>query len=272
MILVRSFGRSVALYSSGRRTPPSTPCPPAIRGPTPAVSMGSRLLDLVVTELGELAIQSRHRAARDRSGVAPPRLPALLAEEVQRQADRPAEARPRASPSDPAADGTRESDLGPSAHSGRIRLAGLRGRRAGRCQVHAPDRAPTLADVGHLSGHNPRDLVAIDCFLVSTLTFRPLFVFVVLRHDRREILHLNATDHPTAVWTLRQLTQAFPEDMAPKYLLRDRDGTMARSSHAASSGWRFARSVSPRDPLGKTPSWSGSSDPSAASAWMTSSC
>ena len=44
---------------------------------------------------------------------------------------------------------------------------------------------------------------------------------------------------------------------------------MAKSSHAASSGWGFARSVSPRDPLGKTPSWSGSSGPFAASAWIT---
>ena len=114
-----------------------------------------------------------------------------------------------------------------------------------------------------------RDLVAIDFFLVSTLTFRLLFVFVVLRHDRREILHFNVTDHPTAVWTLRQLTQAFPEDTAPNYLLRDRDGSMAKSSHTASSGWGFARSVSPRDPLGKTPSWSGSSGPFAASAWIT---
>jgi putative transposase len=68
-----------------------------------------------------------------------------------------------------------------------------------------------------------RKLVAIDFFLVSTLTFRLLFVFVVLRHDRREILHLNVTDHPTAVWTLRQLVEAFPEDTAPKYILRDRD-------------------------------------------------
>ena len=68
------------------------------------------------------------------------------------------------------------------------------------------------------------DRVAFDFFLVSTLTFRLLFVFVVLRHDRRELLHLNVTDHPTAVWTLRQLIQAVPEDRAPKYLLRDRDG------------------------------------------------
>jgi putative transposase len=75
----------------------------------------------------------------------------------------------------------------------------------------------TFLDV-HL--HN---LVAIDFFLVSTLTFRLLFVFVVLRHDRRELLHLNVTDHPTAVWTARQLIEAFPNDSAPRFLLRDRD-------------------------------------------------
>ena len=85
--------------------------------------------------------------------------------------------------------------------------------------------APTLAHVARLSGRPPAAiLVAIDFFLVPTLTFRLLFVFVVLRHDRRELLHLNVTDHPTAVWTPRQLIQAFPEDTAPSYLLRDRDG------------------------------------------------
>ena len=68
-----------------------------------------------------------------------------------------------------------------------------------------------------------RELVAIDFFLVPTLTFRLLFVFVVLRHDRRELLHLNVTDHPSAVWTARQIIETFPEDTAPKYLLRDRD-------------------------------------------------
>ena len=68
-----------------------------------------------------------------------------------------------------------------------------------------------------------RDLIAIDFFLVPTLTFHLLFVFVVLRHDRRELLHLNVTDHPTAVWTAQQIVEAFPEDTAPAYLLRDRD-------------------------------------------------
>jgi putative transposase len=68
-----------------------------------------------------------------------------------------------------------------------------------------------------------RDLVAVDFFVVPTLTFRLLFVFVVLRHDRRELLHVNVTDHPTAVWTARQIVEAFPDDTEPSYLLRDRD-------------------------------------------------
>jgi transposase InsO family protein len=68
-----------------------------------------------------------------------------------------------------------------------------------------------------------RDLVAIDFFLVPTLTFRLLFAFVILRHDRRELLHINVTDHPTAAWAAQQIVETFPEDSPPKYLLRDRD-------------------------------------------------
>jgi putative transposase len=68
-----------------------------------------------------------------------------------------------------------------------------------------------------------RDMVAVDFFVVPTLTFRLLFVFVVLRHDRRELLHLNVTEHPTAVWTARQILEVFPNETAPRYLRRDRD-------------------------------------------------
>ena len=68
-----------------------------------------------------------------------------------------------------------------------------------------------------------RDIVAIDFFLVPTLTFRLLSVFVVLRHHRRELIHVNITDHPTAAWTARQIVEAFPADAALAYLLRDRD-------------------------------------------------
>jgi putative transposase len=79
-----------------------------------------------------------------------------------------------------------------------------------------------------------RAIVAVDFFLVPTLAFRLLSVFVVLRHDRRELLHVNVTDHPTAVWTARQIIEAFPDDSAPRFLLRDRD---------AIYGEEFARRV-----------------------------
>jgi transposase InsO family protein len=68
-----------------------------------------------------------------------------------------------------------------------------------------------------------RDIVAIDFCVVPTLTIRLLFVFVGLRHDRRELLHLHVTNHPTAVWTARQIVEAFPNETAPRSLLRDRD-------------------------------------------------
>lgn len=75
-----------------------------------------------------------------------------------------------------------------------------------------------------------RDLIAVDFFLVPTLTFRLLFVFVVLRHHRRELIHINVTDHPTAGWAARQIVEAFPDDTAPKYLLRDRDRIYGKAS------------------------------------------
>ena len=64
---------------------------------------------------------------------------------------------------------------------------------------------------------------ACDFFVVPTWRFKLLYVFVVLSHDRRRILHFNVTSNPTAAWTARQLVEAFPYDSAPLYLLRDRD-------------------------------------------------
>jgi putative transposase len=67
------------------------------------------------------------------------------------------------------------------------------------------------------------DLVSVDFFTVPTATFRIMYVFVILHHKRREILHFNATYHPTAKWTAQQIVEAFPFDTAPRYLIRDRD-------------------------------------------------
>ena len=67
------------------------------------------------------------------------------------------------------------------------------------------------------------ELISIDFFTVPTATFRVLFVLVVLAHHRRRVLHFNVTEHPTALWTGQQIIETFPEDTAPRYLLRDRD-------------------------------------------------
>jgi putative transposase len=88
--------------------------------------------------------------------------------------------------------------------------------------MHRTSPRPSPTWRAFLTAH-ARDIVAIDFFVVPTLTFHLLFVFVVLRHHRRELLHVNVTDHPSAVWTARQVIEAFPEESGPKYLLRDRD-------------------------------------------------
>jgi transposase InsO family protein len=67
------------------------------------------------------------------------------------------------------------------------------------------------------------DLVSVDFFTVPTATFRVMYVFVILHQERREIIHFNATYHPTAEWTAQQVVDAFPFDTAPRYLIRDRD-------------------------------------------------
>src|SRR5262245_50263610 len=68
-----------------------------------------------------------------------------------------------------------------------------------------------------------RDLVSLDVFTVPTPSLRVFFVLVVLAHHRRRVVHFNVTEHPTAAWTAQQLVDAFPDDTAPSYLLRDRD-------------------------------------------------
>ena len=76
-----------------------------------------------------------------------------------------------------------------------------------------------------------KDIVAIDFVTVPTATFRILFTFVVLRHDRRQVVHFNVTAHPTAEWTAQRVVEGFPYDEAPQFLLRDRDGVYGGVFH-----------------------------------------
>jgi hypothetical protein len=66
-------------------------------------------------------------------------------------------------------------------------------------------------------------IASIDFFTVPTATFRVLYVFVVLIHERRRVVHFNVTENPTARWTAQQIVEAFPWDSAPKHLIRDND-------------------------------------------------
>ncbi len=68
------------------------------------------------------------------------------------------------------------------------------------------------------------DIAACDFFTVPTVTFRVLYVFIVLRHDRREVVHFNVTTNPHAEWTAQQIVNAFPYEEQPRFLIRDRDG------------------------------------------------
>lgn len=88
-----------------------------------------------------------------------------------------------------------------------------------RPRLHKPS-SPTWK--AFLNNH-VKDLVSCDFFTVPTVTFKVLFVFVILAHERRRIVHVNVTEHPTAQWTAQQIVEAFPWNETPRYLLHDRD-------------------------------------------------
>jgi len=73
-----------------------------------------------------------------------------------------------------------------------------------------------------LRNHAP-DIAAMDLFVVPTIGFKLLYGFVIVRIDRRDLVWINVTVHPTAEWVARQITEAFPWSEAPRYLIRDRD-------------------------------------------------
>jgi hypothetical protein len=73
-----------------------------------------------------------------------------------------------------------------------------------------------------LRNHAP-DIAAMDLFVVPTIGFDLLYAFVIIRLARRDLVWINVTANPTAEWVARQITQAFPWNEAPPYMIRDRD-------------------------------------------------
>jgi hypothetical protein len=109
---------------------------------------------------------------------------------------------------------------------------------------------------------NHRDVIAaMDFFTMPTLTFRVLYCFFVIEHGRRQILHLNVTDHPTGCWIVQQLREAFPEACHYRYAILDRDGKFGQevTDLLTASGMK-PRRISPASPWqsGVAERWIGS--------------
>jgi transposase InsO family protein len=99
-----------------------------------------------------------------------------------------------------------------------------------------------------LRNHAP-EIAAMDLFVVPTLAFNLLYGFIIVRLDRRELVHIAVTNSPTADWIARQITEAFPWDAAPGYLIRDRDcvfGSIVR--HRVCAMGIRDKPIAPRSP------------------------
>jgi hypothetical protein len=72
-------------------------------------------------------------------------------------------------------------------------------------------------------GNHAQDIAAMDLFVVPTIGFDLLYAYIIVRLDRRELVWIGVTTHPTAEWVARQITEAFPWNEAPCYMIRDRD-------------------------------------------------
>jgi transposase InsO family protein len=110
------------------------------------------------------------------------------------------------------------------------------------------DSKPTQTWTTFLRNHVGQ-MVSIDFFTVATIRLRVLYVFIVLAHDRRRVVHFNVTQHPTAVWAAQQIIEAFPEDRAPRFMVRDRDGIYGDSFTSRVEGMGIEEiHIAPRSP------------------------
>ena len=91
-------------------------------------------------------------------------------------------------------------------------------RSVSRFMPPKPRKPPSQTWRTFLDNH-VSSLASIDFFTVPTATFRVLYVFFVLAHDRRRVLHFNVTERPSATWTAQQIVEAFPEDTAPRFMI-----------------------------------------------------
>jgi len=202
---------------------PPNRCASKVRQKAPEIDLrGPPTLGLCVPPLARLALDAGHRQTRDGRGLASQGLSPVLDVEGSARATRTTRRFPRGPRSDPQ-DVPGEPGWGaPRIHGELLKLASRLARVVSAntwcAAVNRRLRLGALSWRNHLT-----QLVSIDFFTVPTIRFHVLYVFLVLAHDRRCILHFNVTAHPTAEWTGQQLRDAFPFDQFLRYLLRDRD-------------------------------------------------
>jgi putative transposase len=117
----------------------------------------------------------------------------------------------------------RESRLGRTAHSRELLKLGINIGETSVSKYLVRSRKPPSQTWRTFLENHFQSLVSVDFFVVPTIRFQILYVFLVLAHERRRIVHFAVTAHPTAEWTAQQMREAFPWDTPPRYLLRDRD-------------------------------------------------
>src|SRR5262245_37541949 len=108
--------------------------------------------------------------------------------------------------------------------------------------------------------NHARQIAAVNFFTVPTITFRNLYCFVVMLHDRRQVIHFNVTRRPTAVWTAQQIVEAFPEDTARAIYSGIEIRSMEKSFAVEWQGCKSKRSPGRRDRLSKIHTPNASSD------------
>src|SRR5882672_11314226 len=159
----------------------------------------------------------RDHPPRDARALASGRLSPLLALEValsgRAAADRDGPAR-----ADPAEE-RRKSSLGRATHS---RL-GFEVAQSSVAKYMVKRRGPPSQEWRTFLRNHAPDIAAMDLLVIPTIGFDLLYAFDIVRLDRRELVWINVTTNPTAEWIARQITEAFPWDDAPQYLIRDRD-------------------------------------------------
>ena len=159
----------------------------------------------------------------DRHRLAPPRLQLALEPAVASEGRSPASRCGR--PTSGTGDGCGEPTLGRTSHPWGLLKLGFAVSERTVSRLMPRRRTPPSQSWRTFLTNHLGSTTAVDFFAVPTLTCRILFVFVVLAHDRRRILHVDVTQHPTSAWTRQQLREAFPNEANARFLLHDGDTT-----------------------------------------------